>query len=537
MSNWFQKNAPFLGVLALLIFITYSNSLSNAFLSDDIAEIVNNKNLGSFSYVTDHFYGFIRPLLNFLIFHLTGLNPFLFRFTNILFHIGTTWVIFGLVSYLYSKKVAIFTALIFAVHPLLSEPIAWISGGLYPQYSFFFLLSFLLYILSKKKGGYYPWSILSFFLSIMSHISSLMLIPTLILYEIAFGSIKKSWKKLVPFLILSLLYGLFAYANLGERETTLTQIHYQERGVDNILITIPIAISSYLELLVWPKDLTIYHSELSFEPMNFIIRAVVLIVYLGAIVYGFFKNKVAFFWLSFVIITLIPTLTPFRWTWIVAERYIYLGSLGIFILVAWLIVKLSYKKNLTKLIYIMFTLVIVTLSARTIFRNMDWRNEDTFWIATGKTSPSSPNNHNNLGDVYGRLGDKQRSIQEFQTAILLKPNYADAYHNLGNAYRDSEDIGKAIESYQIAAKLNPRLWQSHQNIAASYFEQGKFDLSLQELDKAIAINPKNPNLLIGKGIIYLQIKNKEAARESFLKALQVDPENPQANMGLVEASK
>lgn len=545
MFKWFKKNYLILSSLALLIFIVYTNSLSDAFVSDDIAEIVNNKALPHFSYVTSHFYGFIRPLTNYLIFHLFGLTPFFFRLVNIFWHIGCTWLVFALISYLYNKRWAVLTALLFAVHPLLSEPITWVSGGLYPQYTFFFLLSLYLYILSQKSVKWYLPAVVAYMMSVASHVSSLMLIPTLTIYEIAFGNLLKNWKRLVPFLAVSLIYGLFVYSTLGERETTLSQVHYQERGVDNVLITVPIAISSYLQLFVWPDQLTIYHSELSFQPVGFTIRAIIFLIYVGLIIYGFFKNRFLFFWLSLIIISLLPTLTPFRLTWIVAERYIYLGSLGFFLVMVWLIDKLSlrFRKKwgdfygLALPVAIAFAVLIIALSARTIIRNTDWHTEDSLWIATGKTSPSSPNNHNNLGDVYGRHGDTKRSIQEFQTAIALKPNYADAYHNLGNAYRDDKQIDKALQSYQKAAELNPRLWQSYQNMAAIYFDQGKLDLSLQAIQTALKINPQNPNLLMSLGVVYYRMGNKDKAKQALNQAISLDPENAQIRAALLELSK
>ncbi len=72
-------------------------------------------------------------------------------------------------------------------------------------------------------------------------------------------------------------------------------------------------------------------------------------------------------------------------------------------------------------------------------RNFDWKNQDTLWLATAKTSPSSHQNHNNLGDLYARRGEYEKAVEEFKKAIELKPDYGDAYHNLANVYHQ---IGK-----------------------------------------------------------------------------------------------
>jgi len=251
-------------------------------------------------------------------------------------------------------------------------------------------------------------------------------------------------------------------------------------------------------------------------------------LFLAAIVYFFKKERRIFFWLSFFLIALSPTLTPLRISWWVAERYAYLAVLGIFVIAGFAILKIGQKFNNQELSWIIFALIILALSGRTIIRNMDWKNQDTLWLATAKTSPRSPKNHNNLGDYYFRHGEYQKAIEEFKTAIELMPNYGDAYHNLANVYRQIGDSEEAIANYQKALSLNPNLWQSHQNLAARYFESGEFELALQELEAAIKINPQNPALFINLGILYLQLDEKEKAKEALQQALQLDPQDQRA---------
>ena len=537
--NYLKNHWPHLGLLFFLIIVTYANSLNNAFLSDDLAEIVNNPNVSSLKFaITSHPFGFIRLIFYWLAFHLGGLNPIFFRSINIFFHLGSTLLIYTLLSLIYSKRLALLVASIFAVHPAISEAVVWISGGSYPQYTFFFLLSFLLYILSKERKKYYWAAILTFVLSFMSHPQMpLLLFLVFSLWELCFGSLKTSWKKTIPFLIIAILFLITSLGALPERETTLQSVHYQERGVDNPFVLIPVAISSYFELIFFPKTLTLYHSELAFGAIEFSIRAILTILFLIGVLISFKKNKLIFFWSSLFLIALAPTLTPFRLNWIVAERYLYLPSLGVFTLVALGLDRLIQNKRYKHLVLGFLALAIILLSLRTIIRNIDWKNEDNLWIATGKTSPSSPNTHNNLGDVYGRLGDKPAALKEFMRAIELKPNYADAYHNLGNTYRELGQIDKALESYQKAASLNPHLWQSYQNMAAIYFDKKQYDLALEYIQKAIQINPKNINLYNNLGIVYLVSGNKEKAKEVFNAILSADPQNQLARQGLIEASK
>lgn len=572
MQGWFKKNWSSLLLLLLLILITYGNSLNNVFLSDDLADIVQNPSLGNFSNIAARPFGFSRPLLYFIAFHIGGLNPILFRSINLLLHIGSVFLIFTIFNFLfsegkqshglYSKRLALIIASIFAVHPAIAEGVIWVSGGMYPQYTFFFLLSFLFYILSearnsssayilsKERKKYYWFSLTSFLLACNSHpqmpLSLFLIFP---LWELCFGNLKKNWAKSIPFFLIVLGYVILTLSALPERENTLQAVHYQEKGIDNIFMLIPIAISSYFELIFFPKTLTLYHSELNFGPINFAIRAILTVIFLTAILFSFKKNKQAFFWLSLFLIALSPTLTPFRLNWIVAERYLYLPILGIITTLVLLLDQFFPKKHSQKIITIFFILVIILLSIRTIARNIDWKNEDNLWIATGKTSPSSPNTHNNLGDVYGRRGDKQGALREFQTAISIKPNYADAYHNAANTYIELGQSDKALEYYQKALQFNPHLWQSYQNIAAIHFAFARqatasaqisteqYNLALENIQKALTLNPKSINLNANLGVVYLAMGNQAKAKEIFTLILSIDPQNQIARAGLAEASK
>ncbi len=541
--DWFKNHWIPILILFFLILATYANALTNEFVSDDIAEIAKNPSVGHFSYIFTHPFGFIRLILNWMAYQIGGLTPIFFRLINIFFHSGNVILIYILFNLLYSsRKLGFIVAAIFAVHPAISEAVVWISGGTYPQYSFFFLLSFLFYILSAKRKFFYCVSnklvyLLSsifYSFSFMSHpVMPLALFLVFPLYEFVFGDLRKNWLKAMPYLLLSIAYVFINLGALPERETTLQSVHYQERGFDNIFLLIPIALSSYFELIFYPAVLTLYHSELVFGIFQFGTIVFIIAVFTAGVIF-FKKNKSILFWLLFSLLALSPTLTPLRLNWIVAERYLYLPSLGIFALAG--IGILKFRKYKWVIIFLL-ALTLIALSARTILRNIDWKNEDNLWIATGKTSPSSPNNHNNLGDVYGRQGDKQKALQEFQTAIALKPNYGDAYHNLANTYREIGQLDKALENYQKALQFNPNLWQSHQNIAAIYYSQAQYDKALEQLDQAVKISPKIPNLWNNLGVVYLTLDNKQKAKEAFNNALFLDPQNQIAKQGLIEAGK
>ena len=521
----------------IVIFVIYANSLGNEFVSDDIAGILYNPNLRDLSSVftspLSSFQSF-RPILYYLTNLLFGLSPWAFRITNIFFHFGTVSVLYLILSLISTPRIAKISALLFAVHPILTESITWISGGSYPQYSFFILTSLLFFILSVKKNTYLYVSLLFLLLS-LSTSEKAMIFPLIIIAFIF--SYKLRPKNLVSFFLLLIPGGAIALIYSSIISVRLEKVLFSyENQIINPLLQIPIAITSYLQLIFWPIPLTLYHSEMSFTQTEFAVRFIIFIIFIIFIGISFFKNKPVFFWLSFFVISLLPTLTPFGISWIVAERYVYLGTIGIIVVCAMAIEKISRILKNEKIAYIITAVLVILLSIRTIARNSDWQNQDTLWIATAKYSPNSPQNHNNLGDMYGRHNDLPKAAEEFQIAIKLKPDYGDAYHNLAGTYLNMDKTELAIENYRKALSFNPLLWQSYQNLGAIYFHQNDFSQAEEYFRKAISVNPQNPNLHFNLGVIYLKLNDKDKARQEFFITLRLDPQNLSAEQALSETT-
>ncbi len=507
--GFFRENRLILLFLAALVLASYANSFRNGFVSDDIAGFLRNENIGKFSSIfagSMHFS--LANFFQFIAFHIGGLHPFTFRIINILSHLGCVVIIYILLSLSMNKRVATIAASLFAVHPILTESVSWISGGLYSMYAFFFLLSFLFYLFSESNPKYFRYSIIFFILSILSSEKALALFLVFALYELAFGSLRYNWKRIMPFFLISLFLLILYVAKISYRVSAVESQTYQASGgMYNPLVQLPVAIGSYLKLIFWPARLTLYQTEMSFSQGQYIIFLLILLAFLGAVIWSYLKNKNVFFWLVFFVITLLPTLTPFKISWIVAERYVYLGTLGIIVCVAMLFDRFIKLNENSKMVgYFALVIIVASLSVRTIVRNKDWKSEDTLWIATAQVAPSGQQIHNNLGDVYARQGDMNRAVEEFKKAIEINPNYADAYHNLGNTYQQMGQIDLAVENYQKALSINPNLWQSYENLAAIYFNQGQSDLAEENIKKALEINPGDKNL--GEALKYIQGNKK-----------------------------
>ena len=535
IKSIFKEYKYFLLFLVGLIFIIYFNSLNNAFVSDDIAGVLHNPNIGNLRYVFSDFFYLINKIIRFFIFYLFGLTPMFYRLVSIVAHIGSTISLFFIVTKLINKKVAIYATIIFAVHPVLTESITWIGGSDYAIYSLFFLVSLFLYLYKKDNNKFYVFSIISYILMLATSEKTFHLFLIFIILEMCFERFRENWKKIIPYFVLSTIWAVHYVSAFFWRVNAVSDGYAgaSEGGLDNPILQVPIAIYSYLKLIFWPQRLTIYHSELSLNYAQYGVALTVFLLFLFLVIWLYLKKRELAFWPLLFFISLLPFLTPFRISWLVAERYVYLGSIGIIVLIAVVFKHFEDKsENAKQYTLLVFCLIVFVLAGRTVIRNNDWQNEDSLWIATGYTSPSSSQNHNNLGDVYGRRGDLNRSLEEFSKAIELKPNYSDAYHNLANTYQQTGNLDKAVENYNNAIKYNPNLWQSYQNLASIYFAQSKFDLALENLNTAYKINPANLSILNNIGVVYINLGDKTKAKESFEKVLQLDPSNKIAKEAL-----
>lgn len=525
--------------LIILVLSAYTNSINNAFVSDDIDGILKNPNIGNLSQIKNNPRDFLNVFIYFLLFKIGGLNPAIFRSYNIFLHLLSTFLVFLIIFKITKKEnISFAVSSLFAVHPLLTEAVTWISGRPYTQYTFFLLLSFYTYLNSSRKKILFLISFFGYIFGLLSSEKAIIFPLIILAYEFFLGNIKTNWKKILSFFGVLFVGGLYFASKVPERiQAVISQSAGSAGGMLNPLTQVPIAISSYIESILWPSYLTLYRSEMTYTQTSYIVRLIATILIFLAIIYFYKKNRIIAFFISFFIISLLPTMTPFGISWIVAERYIYFGSIGIFFTICYFFFKAFEKHNLKNYTFIVLGIILIALTARTIFRNIDWKNEDNLWEATAKTSPSSQNTHNNMGDVYSRRGDFENAEKEFKKSIEINPRYAEAWHNLALTYQKVGKIEEAIQTYKKAISLKPELWQSYENLAVIYFNENNFKEAKKVILSLIKINPQNANYYVNLGIVEAKLGDQVAALTNLKKALLIDPKNKDAQKFLQEFSQ
>ncbi len=561
-SYWKENYLVFL-LLAGIVTVVYIMTLANDLVSDDKG-LVNPQNFSSFSTIFADPFAALRLTFYALVYPICQDVPACYRLPSILTHLGNSILLFMLVHLLVKKKeVAFFSSILFAVHPVLVETVSWISAGAYSVYTFFFLISLLLYILSEKidekylnstltRGKIY-WAGMVVLLIAVFTTNRVMALPIFFLYELSFGSLRNNWKKLIPVVVLSGVWVLVHLLQVSGRVTAIEATGSGEENIYKPFFLWPFAVGNYFKLLFWPDSLSFYHTDYIQPAREMFLRWAILLGFLIFSIYTFFKKRALFFWAAFFWGGLLLYLVPVQLAWLVAERYVYLSSIGIFVLVAILLAKISSKQNLKMAVLICFWILVVILGIRSIVRTLDWKNEDTLLLSVLRTNPENAKGHNQKGIIHGKDRNYSEAIKEFEEAVHLDPMLVEAYHNLGNAYdeqgrnllqatKDSTASAqlknevnslyeKAIPYYEKALSLNPNHWLSYQQLANIYFDLGDYQKTVDNILKILPINP-NPQFLTNLGYVYALMGEKDKAIQAYSEALRVNPQDQAAAQAL-----
>ena len=478
-------------------FSVYFNALFGDFVYDDKYQIVDNpwiRDIRNISIIfsrsvwsflpglsTTNYYRPLMHIVYMLNYHLFGLKPWGFHLVNILFHCGVSVLVFIVIKRLLTEhrdsvspaylSPPFIAAMLFASHPIHTEAVTWIAGLPDVAFSFFYLLSFYLYILFRdgvKRG--HLLSILSFSVATLFKEPALSLPIMLIAYDYLLKksdeTILADIKRYIPYVVVSGVYLLVRHYTLSSFAPIES---YTDLSTYQLIINVFPLFTDYLTSLLWPFDLNFWHA---FHPVSSLFEAkgmisvVVAVFFLIVVVAAYRKNRIIFLGLFLSVVPLLPTFylraisgKPF------AERYLYLPSAGYVFLLA---VFLSWAKaklpRAAKNITIVFMVVVGLYSVGTINRNNVWHDNFNLWSDTVKKSPDSATPHNNLGLAYAHQGQLDKAIAEFQTASRVNPDYADAHNNLGLAYAHQGQLGRAIAEFQTVLRLNPDDYGARQRL-------------------------------------------------------------------------
>jgi Tfp pilus assembly protein PilF len=224
--------------------------------------------------------------------------------------------------------------------------------------------------------------------------------------------------------------------------------------------------------------------------------------------------------------TLVPVIGLIQWgNQAMADRFLYVPSVGLFVALAWGLGELLGRWRLPKpAVASVAALVLLALAFRSRDQLRYWRDSEALFRHALDVTENNYFAHNNLGAALFKKGRTQEAMQQFHEAIRLRPDEANACFNLGNALVQQGQIDAATTQFQEAARLKPSSALVHYNLGAALGNQGQTDAAISQFQEAIRLQPAYPEALGSlAGTLDGQGKYAEAIR-LYQAALKIQPD-------------
>ena len=464
-------------------------------------------------------------------------NPFVYHLFSLLMHILNTLLVYVVLKKIIRQKFASLAgALLFLLHPMQVESVAWITANELLIASFWGLLSLLFFMKYRETGKKYHlgFSLAGYALSILSR-TSLIGLPFIFMgldvlyYKTKF---KSSLFRHIPYFILMLPGMIIQMLNQpGVKEDIYSPILLRPIvWLDNL--------GFFIVKLLFPYNLRPAYGHVTerlVSDWRFYLSAFLMILLIYHI-YNIKRKKPLVVWgfLIFVIGMLpVSGLVPFMFqNWSnVADRYIYFSFLGVSLVVGILVAKFSRLK------YLISGLLVVCFVLVSAYQVPLWENEVILWQSNIKRSGGNilAYNYNNLGNAYQNRGDVTGAKESFDTAIKVDSTFSSAYNNRGLCYFDMNDYNKAEADFRKALEIVPGYPLANYNLGRLFKEQKEYNKSEQYLQRALKQQPNFGDAYNQLGFVYSKLERWQDADLCFNRAKQFSPYNSGLynNLGLV----
>jgi len=557
-----------IALLWTLVLAAYSNSFDAGFVYDNESAIlqdarVHEANLDNAHRILSEGYWVNQPttdlyrpvttfsyLLNYAILG-NGANPAGYHWVNLILHATNVSLVYALGILIFGGPLpGLALAAIWGLHPLLTEGVTNIVGRADLLVAFGILMGLLCHIRATAAAGWRKasWLIalaLSLTIGLFSKETGVVL-PAVMLAHDLIWSERSVWTRRIPsYAVLALPF--IAFFVMRSQLHMHLEVPFQKNPLVSAAfwparMTAFQVIGRYLWLYVWPARLSADYSYNSVPMFHWSLACIVLALCVAALALAVRlrrENKSVCFFVLFFFITLAPTSNLFILIGsAMSERFMYLPAIGLTGCVVGLICVLfrRYPQRIPgTVLWAAAGILCLALGARTYVRNFDWYDEATLWTSVTEVNPHDALAHLNLGsallEIPGRMPD---AIGEYQRAVQIYPNYAEAHNNLGALLLESGRTTEAVVEYQAAVRLDPDYPDAHSNLGSALSRiPGRLPEATAELETAVRLDPENARRRAALGNVLLQTPGRMFEAIGQLEtAVKLDPELTDAHYSL-----
>ena len=542
--------------------LTLYGTLHSPFHYDDTHAIIENpyiKDLGNFQETVGIQNIFNRSvlLLSFAINQNIGkLEVFGYHLLNILIHILNTILWFFLIAEFIQidlsgkrclkKQLPLICSVFHLVNPLNIQAITYISSRSSLLATFFYLLSFYIFIqilkLARENDSKIKVSTSIFFFLIILFLGIgtkeiVASFPLVAIVYLWLATPTRKRKSLIPKVIsiFSLLIGFLIYRFL--RQGSLFYVADETSGnmsrLFYFLSQLKVITGYYLLKLLGPfnlnfePDIELYKTGLHWD---WFIGLIILLL-IGAIIYRQKSNLIKFGALWFFI-TLLPTSSFIPLKQLATEHRTYLPGLGFSLILGWVFLNFKSYQLIPKILFIIFIFLNSTLA---INRSLDFRSEISLWEDTAQKSPRKALVHNNLATAY--IGAKQfeKAKIALKETLTINPFHSNSHVNLGHIAGHQKDWETAIEKFDLGIALGNKKADTFYYSGLARNNLGKYEEAIPYFKKSLSLKPLKADYHFDLGNSYKHLKLYDNALHHFRKALEIEPNHYKAlnNIGTI----
>lgn len=457
-------------LVAVIVIALWSVSLSNGFVYDDHKYLVGNPWVKDAAFTGDIFSSSTaafdpadaasntyRPMLYMLYmaeYLAFGLKPFYFHLVNILAHALNAVLVFFVATSLLKKDgrgrvfPALFAGLAFGLHTINAEVVNWVSASTELFFTLFVLAGLNLYL--RRVSGLL--SAPFFFVALLFKETAAAWPVIIFLYDYAKGRVLRDrWKAYCLFIAAGVVYALMRFHAIGG------VMHHKQADLSALeaFMNIFPLVAAYFAKLALPINLSaIYEFHPARSPFDLrVIAGITAVIAFTAALFFSRRRPAVFVGLSMIAVPLLPVLyVPALSSSAMADRYLYLPSAGLAIVLASLASRLDGKA--AKASIVLASALLVAWAAGSASRSQVWKSDYALWADAARKAPNSPNAHYNYAWASHNAGDLREAVEHYRRAASLAPS-ADAHYNLGVIFMGQSMIDEADSEFRAALDIDP----------------------------------------------------------------------------------
>jgi tetratricopeptide (TPR) repeat protein len=531
----------------------YLNSLGGPFLYDDLKDIADNPVLVDQGRLAEVFNtsflhqgrerGLYRPVTGFSYWvdhRLFGPEPFWFHLESVLWHAAASIALLLLLRRLWPEEplLALLGAGLFAVHPVHTEAVSWISGRSEVLATFWGLVAILAHLQADRDtsgAALFRAAALAAWLVAVGAKEMAATVPALLLLTDALLDRPQGWAspgrlaaRYGPYVLGASAYLALRWRVLGGFGPVGAHQYFHgaplsERGPTMLKVA-----ASYVGRLVFPVNLNVAWSVTHARGMTdgpLPLLALALLAGLFYLAWTLRKKAPPVAWgIFWTMIALIPVSNFLPVGEVAAERFLYWPSVGACGALAW---AFAPRGDASRRAYLRGALagaaVLVLFAANTVERNRDFSIPLALWTKTAAQSPNNVNARMNLGKALFEAGRTEEAAEQFEAALKLSPDYVEGLNNLGAAYARLGRLEEAGRNFQRVTLIQPDHAEGWFNLGYLLYKQGNLPGAEKVFNQARAVDPQNPKTTYLLGVVVYKMGKLDEAESYWRETLRLDP--------------